>query len=267
MSAPAVAGAFLRKDLLEALAHRGGLASGAFGILATLLLLSGTARMVGEPRGLDFGGGGALGFLVVGIALFSLHDALVRELPRRVRAAQLEGTLEAMLGGRADLATVACCLPLYPLLRALARGAGLIAAGSLLFGLDLAWERAALAIPLLGLSILVFAAIGLAATAATLAWGGAERVIGLYGALSALLGGVFFPVEVLPAPLAEVARLLPLRYALEPVRRVLLGAAEPGETLAALVPLAGGAMLLPVSLGLLRLAVQRGMREGTLGQA
>jgi ABC-2 type transport system permease protein len=92
-------------------------------------------------------------------------------------------------------------------------------------------------------------------------------VIGLYGALSALLGGVFFPVEVLPAPLAEVARLLPLRYALEPVRRVLLGAAEPGETLAALVPLAGGAMLLPVSLGLLRLAVQRGMREGTLGQA
>jgi ABC-type multidrug transport system permease subunit len=266
VSALAVARATLRKDLLEARAHRSGFASGALGVLATLLLLAGTARFVApEGAGTAAGGPGALGFLVVGVALFSLHDALVRELPRRVRAAQLEGTLEAVLAGRAGLAAVACALPLAPLLRAAARGGALIAAASLLAGLDLAWENAALALPLLALATLLFAAIGLAATAATIAWGGAERAIALYGALTALLGGVFFPADALPAPFADLARWVPLRHALEPLRGVLLGTAGPAATLPALLPLAAGALLLPVSLLLLRGALRRALREGTLG--
>lgn len=270
MSAAVVARAFLRKDALEALSHRGAWLSAPFGILITLLLLSGTARFIGEVDGVgtSLGEGGALGFLVIGIVLLCLHDALVRELPRRLRAAELEGTLEAVLAGGANPVTVACCLPLFPLGRALARGAGLLAAGALFFGLDLAWERALLALPLVGLATLLFAAIGLCFAAATLTFGRAEPVIALYGGLSALVGGVFFPVEALPAPLPELAPFVPLAQALGPLRGALLGTAGAEEALRSAAALAAGScILVPASLFLLRSAIRRGLRDGTLGRS
>jgi len=90
-------------------------------------------------------------------------------------------------------------------------------------------------------------------------------VIALYGALSALLGGVFFPVDALPVPLPELARLVPLAHALGPFRDALLGTSGEGEALRAAASLAGAALLLlPAGVSLLGWAVRRGLREGTL---
>jgi ABC-2 type transport system permease protein len=82
-----------------------------------------------------------------------------------------------------------------------------------------------------------------------------------------LLGGVLYPVTVLPGWLQPVSYLIPLTYSLRAMRRAILT----GDSLSALSPdlLAlslFAAVLLPVSFLAFRYAVKRAKIEGSLTQ-
>jgi ABC-2 type transport system permease protein len=79
------------------------------------------------------------------------------------------------------------------------------------------------------------------------------------------LSGTMFPVESLPRVLVWVARALPLTYAIDGMRKALLG----GQSVVQLAPnlaiLAGFALVsLPLALGGLSLALRRARQNGTL---
>ena len=265
MTSLRAARATLRKDLLVVASHRGRLPLAAVGIVVTLLVLSGNARFIGDAMSerLPYTQGGYLAFLVLGIAVFAFHDALVRELPARIRAARSEGTLEAMLGARGDLRDAAFTLALFPLVGTLTRVGSIVLLGSLAFDLELAWENLPLVLPVVATGALVFCGVGLLFAAAIIAGCRAEPVLALYGAFSGLLGGVFFPVEVLPGWIASLGVLVPVGHVLGPIRHALQGGdIAIGEDLLTLALLA--TIILPLALLALRHALARALRDGTL---
>jgi ABC-2 type transport system permease protein len=83
--------------------------------------------------------------------------------------------------------------------------------------------------------------------------------------ISGLVGGMMYPVSVLPRPLQLLARLIPVTYSLEGMRAALLGGAgirQLWPSLGALLVFA--AILLPASFGVFSWALRRTKITGTL---
>ena len=115
------------------------------------------------------------------------------------------------------------------------------------------------------LSLLSFASLGVASAAFTLELKRGDPLLWLSGGLSWLLGGVFFPVEMLPDLLRQAALLLPITHALEALRALLLAGAGLADVATHVGVLAGFALVgLPLSMTLFGVAVRWGKRSGTL---
>jgi ABC-2 type transport system permease protein len=92
-----------------------------------------------------------------------------------------------------------------------------------------------------------FAAVGVLSAVFTLILQRGDPVLWLFGTLSWLLGGVFFPVSVLPPPLQQASSLLPMTHALDAVRATLLNGAAVRDVrgdLAVLALIAAGGLVL-----------------------
>ncbi len=87
----------------------------------------------------------------------------------------------------------------------------------------------------------------------------------IFGTTSGLLGGVVFPIAILPSWIRWASYLLPVTYSLDGMRKSLLAGAEFSEILPAVGALAAfNVVLLPLSLWAFRLAIRKAKRDGTL---
>jgi ABC-2 type transport system permease protein len=117
------------------------------------------------------------------------------------------------------------------------------------------------------LTIFAFSGIGILSASFTMVFKQGDPVNFLFGSVSSLLGGVLYPITVLPDWLRPVSYLIPLTYSLSAMRRaILLG--EPLAALAAdVLPLIFfGVVLLPLSFVAFRYSVKRAKIEGSLTQ-
>jgi ABC-type polysaccharide/polyol phosphate export permease len=140
----------------------------------------------------------------------------------------------------------------------------LVFAGTV-FGLDMRWSTAALALPVAAIGALAFAPFGLAMAAAVVVFkqtnAGATFVItGI-----TLLAGIYFPVTLLPDWIQWASEVQPFTPAIDLLRNLLVGTplrAPAAEELAKLVGFA--VVTLPLSVLVLRTAVEYGRRKGTI---
>jgi ABC-2 type transport system permease protein len=117
------------------------------------------------------------------------------------------------------------------------------------------------------LMVMASVGIGIMAAAFVMYFKKGEVMVTLISSASALLGSVFFPAAALPGFLQFFARLLPISYTTEGVRRALLM----GDGIADLMPqirilFLFAAVLLPLGLFVFRLALRAARRDGTLVQ-
>jgi ABC-2 type transport system permease protein len=83
--------------------------------------------------------------------------------------------------------------------------------------------------------------------------------------ISGLVGGMMYPVAVLPGPLRFLARLIPVTYSLEGMRAALLAGAGWAVLWPSLVALLiFAAILIPVSIAVFGWALRRTKITGTL---
>ena len=75
-------------------------------------------------------------------------------------------------------------------------------------------------------SILAFAGLGIVSASYLLLFKRGNPARWLIVGASSLLGGMMYPVSVLPVPLQWMARLLPVTYSLEGMRQALLAGAS-----------------------------------------
>ena len=153
-----------------------------------------------------------------------------------IRASQQTATLPLLVAAPLTPRRLVTLSAGYPLLRASLEGALYLLAGVWL-GVTLQGASLAGALLVFAVSLCAFSAIGMLSAACTVVWKRGDPIPWLFDAASWLLGGVFFPVDLLPAPLQAVSRLLPITYALEAIRPALLTPAGLGQIFRLAMPL------------------------------
>jgi ABC-2 type transport system permease protein len=139
------------------------------------------------------------------------------------------------------------------------------AVGAALFDLALGGVRLAPMVAALVATVIACAPIGLVGAAAwmVLRRPGLVTTAALFS--FGVLGGVYFPVQLIPAPIAELAQWVPLTAGLDAVRAALLEGAGWSATAPSLRRLALiAALTLPPSILLLRATIARACRRGSL---
>ncbi len=206
-------------------------------------------------------------FVILGIAFFDYLGTALNSFAHAIREGQVTGTLETLLVTQTRLESIVLGSSLYPFLSSTARVTSYLVLGALFFGLPLGNADWGAALLLLVLSILAFSSFGIVSASFTLLFKRGDPFTWLLLGASGLLGGVFYPVAVLPAWLKAVAQFLPITYCLEGMRRALLagdGVAELRRETLVLLLFAG--VGLPLALTLFRWSVHRAKLTGALAQ-
>jgi ABC-2 type transport system permease protein len=260
-----VLAAFLRRALLEAASARLAQLAKAAGFVAALASFLFLARLVDASQRPELKRlGGYAGFVLLGVVAADLQRVACGALARRLREAQLQGTLEALLATPTPTWLVVAGATLPDLAAALLRALAYLALGALLFRVPLAVDPAA-ALAALAAALAAFAALGLVGGALTLALRRADPLSMALGGASMVAGGVLYPQSVLPEWLARAGRLLPIEPALEALRGALLA----GDGLSAIAPSLGRLALFATCVGplgalLFGRALARARRDGSL---
>jgi ABC-2 type transport system permease protein len=260
--------AFVRRDARIALSYRVAFASDVLGLLAQVVVFSFIAKLV-EPGKLPTYGGSEVTYLeyvATGLVLNLALGVLLYRVAGAIRQEQLQGTLESLLATPTATATIQIGSVASTLLAVPVRAILTLGAIALLFGLHFDPGGILPAAAIMAALVPFAWGLGLASGAAIVTF---RRGTGLLGAGTTLLGlasGAFFPLALLPAWLAAIAKWNPLAIAIDGVRETLLGGAGWSEALAdiaILLPLAG--LTLAGGVYLFRLALDRERRRGTIG--
>ena len=259
----AAGGAVVTRDALMFFSYRWRLAAQALAVLFTTVLFFYISRLVNvEPFATP---DEYFAFVVVGLVVIELLTASLATMPNALRAELLAGTFERMAVAPMGTRIAVLAMAVFPVLLSLAVGAATLLVAITVFGLDLRWTTAPLAVPALALIALAFAPLTVVIAAAVLLFkqAGSAATFAVTGL--SLASGAFFPVALLPGWIEWVSEVQPLTPALELMRHLLLGAEVPdGVPLAVLKLALFAAVLLPPALVLLDRVVDRCRRLGTL---
>ncbi len=209
------------------------------------------ARLVGPGMGNRLApyGGDFFAFVLIGVAFSDYLYVSLDAFSSQIRAAQMEGTLEALLVTPTSVPTILLSSSLYSFTLSSIRVVAYLGFGALFFGLPLHLASAPAFLLILGITVAAFSGIGLLSAAFIIVFKQGSPINALIGVASGLLGGVYYPVTILPSWLKPFANLLPITHALEAMRQVLLN----GATLSAvrgevLILTLFAAILLPMGL-------------------
>jgi ABC-2 type transport system permease protein len=210
-------------------------------------------------------GGSYFAFVIIGIAFQSYLNLSMDSLGSSLRSEQLLGTLEAVAVTPTPLTVFAGGTALWQFLFATYRVVVYILFGVLLFGLRLGGANFLSAVLIMVLSILAFSGIGAVSGSFILVYKQGNPIRWLYGGAATLLGGVYYPLSMLPDWLRPLSVLFPITHSLEGMRMALLAGAGPSEVLTQLLVLLGFALVsLPVGALCFRWALRKVRRDGTL---
>jgi ABC-2 type transport system permease protein len=204
-------------------------------------------------------------FALVGIAFFDYMSIAVNTFDQTIDTARTNGTLEAMLVTDTSVPVILTGSALFPFVLLSLRTVVYLTWGLLLFGFpggNANWLGAAV---VLAASVLAFAGLGILSASYLLLFMRGNPAKWLLLGLSGVLGGMMYPLSVLPHWLQVVGRLLPVTYSLEGLRAALLNGASMGELWHSIrVLLLFAAVLLPVSSVAFSWALRRTKSTGTL---
>lgn len=259
--------AFLKRDLISEASYRFSFILQVVGIFFSVAVFYFIAQLLGqsaEPY-LAAYGGDYFSFVLIGIAFAGYFNVGLSSFSSRLRQSQTTGTLEAMLATPTSLSAIILSSSLWDYLLTTIRVLVYLAIGGLFMGVNLGKGNYVAALLVLLLTVASFSSLGIIAASFIMVLKRGDPITWLFNVVSGLLGGVYFPVAIMPGWMQGFSKLLPITYALEAMRLALLR----GATLQELVPeiLALGAfsvVLMPLSLLAFRYAVRLAKVDGSL---
>jgi ABC-2 type transport system permease protein len=256
-----------RRDFAVALSYRAAFAIEIFqGLLgsASFYFLS---RFVESPtleRSIP-AGTNYFSFALVGIAFFDYLSVALSTFDGSLQEARQNGTLENLLVTQTSLPVILAGSSLYPFVLLSLRTLIYIGWGAVLFGFPLQGANWLGALLVLGASVLAFSGLGILSASYLLIFKRGNPVNWAILGLSSVVGGMLYPISVLPVWLQYVARLTPVTYSLEGMRAAILGRASTRDLLPSIAGLLlFAAILLPISFAIFSWALRRTKMTGTL---
>lgn len=259
--------AFLERDFRTETSYRVSFLLNLSSIFFTVFTYFFVAQLVGEGASdvLAEYDGDYFSFVVIGIAFAGYFGLGLNGFSQALRLAQTTGTLEAMMMTPVPVSLIVLGSSAWSYAYTTLRMAILLLIGWLFLGLSLNDANYAGALVTLLLSIIAFASFGIVAAAVIMVIKRGDPVTTIFGSVAALIGGVLYPVEIMPEWLQFLARLLPITYALEAMRAALLRGAGWSDLAPDLAALSVFALVVfPFSLLLFRYAVRRARQDGSL---
>jgi len=204
-------------------------------------------------------------YSLVGFVFFDyLHTAL-DSFDHSLEEARDTGTLEPLLVTQVSLPVILVGSATYPFALTTLRIAVYLGWGSALFGFPLRSANWVSVLVVLLATLLSFSGLGILSSAYLLLFKRGNPSKWFFLGISSVVGGMLFPVSVLPPWLQVVAHLNPVTYALDAMRAALLdGASLSAIAQPLLILLVFALVLLPSSMLAFSWALQRTKITGTL---
>lgn len=263
------AAAFLKKDFLMESSYRFAFAFSIFGILVSVLSYFFIDRLFGSrvaPQLEEFGVN-YFSYVLLSMAFFGYIGVGLGSFSSRLSSEQTEGTLEAVLMTPTRVTTILLSMVLWNLVIATVDMVIYILLGAFLFKIDFSNINLLSASVVMVLSVISFASLGILSASFIMVFKRGNPVGWVLSNVEGLLGGVYFPVTVLPGWLQAVANCFPITYA---VRAFQLSVYR-GFTVFQLFREIGilalfCVVLLPLGVSAFGFALGKARRDGSLAQ-
>ncbi len=204
-------------------------------------------------------------FSLIGFVFLDYLNAAMDSFDRSLMEARDSGTLEHLLVTQTALPVILAGSAIYPFVASTLRIAVYVAWGAVLFGFPLRGVNWPAVAAVLIATLLAFSGLGILSASYLVLFKRGNPAKWFFLGISSLVGGMLFPISVLPDWLQVVARLNPVTYALDAMRAALLaGTGFHAVWRPLLVLLLFAAFLLPFSMAVFAWALRRTKTTGTL---
>jgi ABC-2 type transport system permease protein len=203
------------------------------------------------------GGGSSFDFVAPGFIAMNVMMSGLTALGAALARERESGTLSGVLMSPISRTAIIFGKTISFTVRNLFQGGITIAMAILVFGITIRGNPLLIAAILI-IGTLSFLGLGIVATAITKEQESAQLVLGLLQFPMMFLSGVFFPVEQMPVFLQTVSKVLPLTYAVEALRKVMiLGAGIEAVIVPLSILVALGVVTMTLGVPLFNRAVKR----------
>lgn len=203
-------------------------------------------------------------FVLAGMLAMTIVTQAVSSMPSSVGSAATSGTLDTLVLTPTPLPVLFAALSAYGFIWTAIRSAFFFAGGVLL-GAPIVWGHLPAGIVILILLAAAYVPFGLLMTAGQIAFRTSGPLLPAVLLASTLLGGVYYPVHVIPSWLQVLSWFVPLSYGLRAFRRLVLEGAPLVSVAGDVAALIGFTVVLgAVGIAAVVLALRYARRAGTL---
>lgn len=259
--------AVIRKEFLSAISYRFDFAFKLLSIWLGILIYYFLAKLINPALSHELQpyGGNYFPFVIIGTAMSGYLDVGLESFSSSIREAQLMGTLEAVLVTRTRFTAVLIYQALWNFLFASLHVVAYVGFAFVFFRAKLENPDWIAAIVILFLTVIAFSALGILSGSFILVMKKGTPVNWIIYNFSRFLGGVYYPITILPAWCQTVAALLPITYSLEGIRMAIIRGSSLGDLRAQVIALAlFDILLFPLSIVCFNAAFEKARRGGTL---
>lgn len=259
---------FLRRDLQIQVSYRLSFLLQIVGIFPIVLMFYFLSLFFGDSvlGPLKQYGGHYFPFVLIGIAVQNYFTFALSSFSGSIREAQLSGTLEAIFSTPVRTTTFLMGSGLYAFVLNSLRILAYLIFGALISGIAFNFGSLPGTLLVIVLSIAAFSSMGILSASFILLFKRGEPVSWFFSAVSWLLGGVYYPISVLPDWFQKVSDFIPMTHSLEALRILLLSQGNLASVSKSVFSLITWALIgLPVSYLCFLYALKRGRIKGNLG--
>ena len=257
---------FLKKDFRIETTYKMNLLLGIGGIFLSAMMFFFIAKLVPGQAVSEYGGD-YFSFVLIGIALSSFISVGVYTFSKTIREMQLTGTLETVLATPTKLSVILFGSSIWGFIITIINVFVYFIFGIFVFNMKINASLGSIftAILILILTIICFSSIGIIASGLIMIFKRGDPLVGATNHLFNLLGGMLFPIEIMPFWLQTISHLLPITYTLRSLRHVLIQGYSLNAVGFDVLVLAGFCVLLvPLCIFIFRLTVRKAKKDGSL---
>ncbi len=256
--------AIMRRDAILFLSYRTQLVSQFLSPLFSLVIFYYISQLL-TTKSVD-SPGGYFGFVVIGLVIVQILTISLGVMPVTVRQELVSGTIERFLVSAHGPVNGIFGAMLFPLVNALFSGVLMLVLATVLFGLPLE-ATAPLAIPIAILGTIAFMPFALFLVAMVMAFKQVSSASQFIVAAVAIVGGLYFPIAVLPSWIRWMSEVQPFTPATDLLRHLLVGTPLVHPFVIEMLKLVFFSLILfPVAIAILRKAIRYGQRTGTIAE-
>ena len=261
--------AFLKKDFLIESSYKLSFLLNIFAVLVSILTYFFIDKLFGHRvvSHLEEFGVNYFSYVLLSMAFFSYIGVGLGSFSSRIRSEQIQGTLEALLLTPTKISIILLSLALWNLCFATLNVVIYILAGIFLFNINFTNVNLLSTLVILILTITSFSGLGILSASFIMVFKRGNPVGWVINSLQGLIGGVYFPITVMPVWLQFLARFFPITYAIRAIELAVyrgFGLSQLGEEIGFL--LLFSCLLLPLSFASFKYALKKARQQGSLLQ-